>query len=304
MEVGSEAIFRLGYVANDNVGVAAASFRVDGAALDQQAWPCDYTRTVPCANRLASFAIPSAGYRDGAHTLRLTATDAAGNQGAANYTFRSDNTAPGRVRPAVVGGEGWRRSNGFTVRWKNPPQAHAPIVRARYRLCSAARECREGSQAGRNIEQLSGLAVGRLGDNTLELWLEDEAGNQSRALASDPVHLRLDSSAPRLAFLPPDPSDPLAVAVRASDAHSGLAGGEIEMRLRGGRAWHELDTRLDAGRLVADIDDEGMRSGTYDFRARAIRPGRQRGLDQHAHRWRPGRRSSAGARGHAACARA
>ncbi len=178
----------------------------------------------------------------------------------------------------MVGGQGWRRSNGFTVRWTNPRQAHAPIVRARYRLCSAARACTEGSRTGRNIQQLSNLSVGRLGDNTLEVWLEDEAGNQSRALASDPVHLRLDSSAPRLAFLPQDPSDPLAVAVRASDSHSGLAGGSIEMRLRGGTTWHELDTRLESGRLVADIDDEGMRSRYVRLPRTWVGPSRQRGV--------------------------
>lgn len=41
------------------------------------------------------------------------------------------------------------------------------------------------------------------------------------------------------------------------------------MRARGGRTWHELATRFDGRRLVADIDDEQLAAGTYDFRARA-----------------------------------
>ena len=54
---------------------------------------------------------------------------------AVAYDARVDNEPPGRVRPAVAGGEGWRRTNRFTVAWQNPVQAHAPIVRAWYRLC-------------------------------------------------------------------------------------------------------------------------------------------------------------------------
>ena len=61
----------------------------------------------------------------------------------------------------------------------------------------------------------------------------------------------------------------MTVAVRATDPLSGLAGGQIEIRARGGRTWHELDTRVEGSRLVTDIDDERFRSGTYEFRAHA-----------------------------------
>ena len=267
----------VGYGAWDNSGISRVDLHIDGVPKGSHAWPCDYTRTVPCVSRSGTLGFKTAEVRDGWHALRLTATDAAGNRRAYDRLFGTDNTPPGRVRLALAGGEGWRRSNSFSVAWDNPPQAYAPIVRARYRMCSAGGSCVDGIRTGRNIERLDNVPVPRLGDNTLDVWLEDEAGNRSRAFASDPVHLRLDPEAPRLAFLPQDASDPLAVAVRVTDGYSGVAGGEIEMRERGHRTWHELPTRLEGRRLLADIDDERLGSGTYDFRARAVdRAGNER----------------------------
>jgi len=210
-----------------------------------------------------------ASFDDGAHTLQLTARDAAGNVNSTQRSFKTDNTPPRRVEPRVLGGDGWHRENGFTVEWQNHPDAFAPIVRAHYRLCGQVGPCVTGSRAAPNIEQIGNLPVEQLGDSALQVWLEDEAGNQSDALISDPVHLRLDSEAPTLGFLPQDPNDPLTIGVRAQDSHSGVVFGEIEMRRKGGNAWHTLSTRLEAGRIAADIEDERFRAGLYEFRARA-----------------------------------
>ncbi len=243
---------------------------VDGALKAERAWTCDYTRATPCANRSGAISVLTRDFADGTHRCALSRPTRAGNRNATEFSFKADNNAPGRVAPYQPGGQGWRQANSFNVRWQNPPQAHAPITRVRYRLCPASGPpCSTGTRDGNNIEGLSNLPVKALGDNTLKVWLEDQAGNQTEALASDAVHLRLDPEAPRLAFLPQDPNDPLTVAVRARDSYSGVAAGQVEMRARGGRTWHELDTRLDAGKLVADIDDERFREGTYDFRARA-----------------------------------
>ena len=207
---------------------------------------------------------------DGPHTARLTYSDAAGNPGALERTFYSDNTAPEAIEPAVVGGEGWRADNGFALRWHTPPQAHAPIVAARYRLCAPdGTTCEEGRREGSAIDEIANLPVKRQGDNTLRVWLEDEAGNQAGAAGARLLHLRLDSQKPELAFLPQDPNDPLTVAVRANDSISGVATGEIEMRRRGGNTWHPLATRVEGDRLAADIKDEGLQRGLYEFRARA-----------------------------------
>jgi 5-hydroxyisourate hydrolase-like protein (transthyretin family) len=257
------------FSASDNSGVSRVEARVDGVVTDNQAWLCDPTRPVPCGNHVGTLAVPTTLRPDGPHTLRLTATDASGNTHSSDRTFKTDNTAPERVSPAVVGGQGWRRSNGFSIRWANPPQNFAPITKVHYRLCSAGGSCVDGVRAGSNVESIGSLAAQKLGDSTLRVWLEDEAGNQSIALASEPVHLRLDPEAPRLSFLKQDPADPLTVAVRATDAYSGIASGEIEMRRAGGRTWNTLDTHLDGKTLKADIDDEHFGTGTYEFRAHA-----------------------------------
>ena len=106
------------------------------------------------------------------------------------------------------------------------------------------------------------------GDYRLFVWLEDSAGNQREANAVVSVPIRFDPEPPDLAFLAPDPADPLRVVVNASDRHSGMADGEIEMRETGTATWHGLPTKLDGSQLVAYVDDERFRRGAYEFRAR------------------------------------
>ena len=88
-----------------------------------------------------------------------------------------------------------------------------------------------------------------------------------RLSASDPVFLRLDQEAPSLAFEPQSEADPLRVAVRVADRHSGVDTGEIEIRQRGGNVWHSLAAAREGQALVAYVDDERFRSGAYEFRA-------------------------------------
>ena len=90
---------------------------------------------------------------------------------------------------------------------------------------------------------------------------------QASAIAA--VRLRYDPVDPSLSFEPDDPADPLRIAVTASDRHSGVASGEIEMRREGTQAWHGLETRREEGRLVAYVDDERFGNGVYEFRAHA-----------------------------------
>ena len=81
--------------------------------------------------------------------------------------------------------------------------------------------------------------------------------------------MRYDPIAPSVTFEPPDPSDPLRVAITASDKHSGVGSGEIEIRRVGTSAWHGIDTKLSSPGLVAYVDDERFRNGVYEFRAHA-----------------------------------
>lgn len=259
---------RLSFFAGDNVGIREAALTIDGSFPAGKAFHCDYTFVTPCSNQGSFFDYETERVPDGPHIARLTFTDAADNSDALERTFRVDNHAPEPVEAAVAGGEGWRTSNGFTVSWPNVVQEFAPITRAHYRLCDPDGECSEGSRSGAAITEISNLPVQKLGDSTLKVWLEDEAGNNS-SFGARPMHLRLDPEAPSLEFLPQDPSDPLTVAVRATDGYSGVASGEIEMRRKDGQTWHTLPTKLEGDRLLADVDDERFRSGVFEFRAHA-----------------------------------
>jgi hypothetical protein len=131
------------------------------------------------------------------------------------------------------------------------------------------RNCQEGSVEG-SRDELADISVEAPGEHSLRVWLEDAAGNQRRPPDYDAVRLRYDPIAPELAFEPQGAADPLRVAVRVTDEHSGLAGGEIEMRRVGTATWHLLATTVEASRLIAEVDDERFRNGSYEFRARAL----------------------------------
>ena len=254
--------------AHDNSGIAR-TWATLGSKTATSAWPCSYARSRPCGDQTGPIRVETGAVASGSHQLRVGASDAAGNFAEAGYVARVDNEPPARVRPLLDGGQAWRRTNGFTVRWTTPPQAHAPIIRARYRLCGPA-GCVEGSAEGAGIEALPGLRLADVGEHTLQVWLEDEAGNHSHALsASDLVHLRLDQEAPQLSFDAQDPGDPLRVSVRADDRHSGVDTGEIEIRRRASGAWQSLATAREGQRLVSYVDDERLRAGAYELRARA-----------------------------------
>ena len=98
-------------------------------------------------------------------------------------------------------------------------------------------------------------------------WLRDEAGNSDHGKAVT-ASLRLDTTAPSLAFLN-ERTAPAEVRVETSDAHSGVAGGLIEIRRRGVADWRALDTRREGTELVAAIPDDQLERGTYELQATA-----------------------------------
>jgi hypothetical protein len=268
--------------ASDNVGIARYSAALGGERR-AESFLCNYARPRPCDDKWIGAVISTLALPQGANDLYVEVVDGAGNTAQAVHTVRVDNQPPERIRPSLDGGEGWRNQNLFRIRWSNPSQPYAPIVRARYRICHAG-SCTYHHVDGVNVEELPPIALGEPGEHTVQLWLEDEAGNQSFDLsASDPVHLRLDQEAPRLAFEAPDPANPLRVAVSVEDRHSGLDSGEIEIRRRGGDGWHTLPTARDGERLVGHLDYERVVSGGYELRARARdRAGNEGSTDRRA----------------------
>ncbi|MGE3449196.1 MAG: hypothetical protein AB7H92_16645, partial [Microbacteriaceae bacterium] len=267
---------QLSFDAADNVGIRETNVLIDGNPTLGIANGCDYTLRVPCPNQGFSGAVDLRTVRpDGLHTLTLRAVDTAGNPATASRTIRVDNTPPAAPRDlAVVGGDGWRSSNAFSVSWTNPdPGGGAPVGGARYKLCPTdgpVSKCVAGEQSG-SLLSLSDLKVPADGDWKLTLWLVDAAGNASADLAAQPVRLRLDRGAPQLAFRAPDPADPTLVTVDADDGDgSGLASGQIEIRSVRSQTWRPLPTTLTGGRLTARLPDTSLRRGAYLLQARGV----------------------------------
>lgn len=185
----------------DASGALFDAVQIDGVTKGAHPFACDYTVPRPCQDRSSTYDIATAGLSDGTHQVVAGSADAAGNEAHRSFSIRVDNHAP--VAPsalAVEGGQGWRATNLFNVRWTNPAQgAGAPIAAARLRLCreGSATDCApERRVAATGVTRAEGLAVPDRGAWTLRVALEDEAGNIDPAALSEPVTLRFDDSAP------------------------------------------------------------------------------------------------------------
>ena len=184
---------------------------------------------------------------EGTQQLAVHARDSAGNmQASTPVTVRIDNTAPGRVTPALEGGDGWRNTNDFVGIWTNPPEEdRAPSVAAQYRLCpSAGGACTTGEAAGDGIARLP-IQVPGSGTWSVSMWRKDGAGNADPATASEALTLRYDPEPPQLAFDAVSTSDPTLVSAPVSDKISGLADGRIEISAAGSDSWRTLATTKD-----------------------------------------------------------
>jgi hypothetical protein len=185
--------------ASDNVGIRATRLAIDGVPVSKRRRTCDYTRPIPCGNLPSrTDRLDTARLRDGRHVLSVDAVDTADNRAVAHRAVQVDNHAPRRVGDLrVEGGEDVRSTNSFDLRWTAPPDQAAPIVRAHYRLCPAnapgegRTTCTTGARTG-SSPSIAGLSVPRRGDYTLQVWLEDAAGNVDHRTASNRVRLRFD----------------------------------------------------------------------------------------------------------------
>ena len=126
-----------------------------------------------------------------------------------------------------------------------------------------------GEQAGAGIARLEGLKAPAEGEWVARVVRSDAAGNRNDTYSSPAVQLRLDQSAPTLAFQAATAADPTQVAVAVNDSVSGVAGGQIELSAEGSNVWRALPTRLENGRLLARIDDAALPAGRYLVRASA-----------------------------------
>lgn len=189
----------IAFNASDNTGIRRTRFWVDDLGhLNNDLRGCDYTYAVPCSNlNGGQYGLDTTRLSDGEHRIAVDAFDATdSNWNNDLRTIRVDNHAPAEAAAAaVIGGEGWRTTNAFSVRWDNPPSA-APIERAYYELCRAGgSSCSVSSQASTGISRLQDVHVPQPGDYTIRVWLADAAGNVSEAKTA-PMHLKFDNVPP------------------------------------------------------------------------------------------------------------
>ncbi|MFL5868611.1 MAG: hypothetical protein ACJ766_16040 [Thermoleophilaceae bacterium] len=260
------------FTATDNVGIRTSHLLVDGHPVSKATAPCNYARRMPCPSGVSTLATPTErAARDGIHSVEVEVADASGNPRHATTRALIDNSPPDRITAAVEGGEAWRRSNIFAVRWSNPIERYAPIIAAFGRLCpTITGACREARYGGAGISRIAPLKVPGPGVWKFAVWRQDAAGNADRGRASVPVTLRYDPEPPRLVFERQVVADPTRVSVLVTDKVSGLARGEIELRRRGTTSWESLATAREGSRLVAHVDDSRLPAGTYDLRSRAF----------------------------------
>jgi hypothetical protein len=164
--------------ASDNTGIRALQVRKGAAVVGEALRACDYSRRVPCANPAGatSVSVNTAALPDGAHTLEVGATDAAGNYaGAAPQQVTVDNTAP--AAPTALGSATMTvRTANASVFWNEPPGQIAPIVAAHMTVCGP-RGCAQHRFASRSGQAVS-LSDG-VGTYNVSVALEDAAGNVS-----------------------------------------------------------------------------------------------------------------------------
>jgi hypothetical protein len=246
---------------------ACAKSQIGGEWRATQMRPCPLSAS-------GGAALDTTRFSDGPHALHHCAIDFAGNVGCTpDQTVYVDNNPPAHPRDlALVGGDGWRRTDDFDVAWRNPDQGVAsPIAGASWRITGpSGYDTGATFVAGRDLSALRDLTVPHAGVYTLSVWLRDEAGNEAPSSAAS-LPLRFDDVAPGVAF------DPLGegrtVVARVVDADSGPAGGTIELRRLGTDAWRELPTKFEAGAsgdatLAARLPR--LRAGAYAFRANAV----------------------------------
>jgi hypothetical protein len=277
---------RFAYAVNDNTGIREMRLVVDGTVRDHREYGCNYAFTVPCATHVDdALNLDTKVLSDAEHSFSIVAVDAAGNTAPWDGKIQTDNTPPGPVGAATLdGGEGWRSTNDFTARWSNPGDQVAPIAGAWYQLCRADAPTSCGAEikrTGASITSLPHLEAAEPGDYILRVWLVDAAENAQKQNAIAAGHIRFDNEPPRdVGFEAPRRGDPPRLFLHATDAVSGLAGGDIELRREGTSDWRPLTTSSEKDGVEASLDDTALADGAYDVRGRVRdRAGNERSTD-------------------------
>ena len=225
--------------------IAAGSFPQDGAAWHQ----CN-------AGSGISATLNTAGYPDGADTLYVSGSDAAGQTGSATTPLDVDNATP-TVSLST-------QNDPDLNEWVN----HAVTVQA---AASAGPSGVAGTSCSVDDGTSSdypagGVTVDGDGVHTVSCTASNNAispqGAPNTGTTSETV--KIDEAPPALSFEPVNPSDPTALVVDAGDDESGVAGGSITVQGPHDPAPTALPTTFNGSQLVSRFDDGG-KNGDYTF---------------------------------------
>lgn len=175
-------------VSADDVGGGAASIvlSADGRPVETYTAPCNFTFAGPCPSSTGTqtLTLPTAGLSDGAHTLALVATDAAGNQSAvASEQITVENSAP--LPPVGLSATATQAGGStFTATWSNPTGQVAPITGALYQVCPASGSGSCSAPAPAPAAGPATVTVPGPGSWSIAVWLSNAAGNASPAAAA------------------------------------------------------------------------------------------------------------------------
>jgi hypothetical protein len=273
--------------AADNVGIKRIEAQLDSSGLAVQDRVCN-ARAKTCPDWAGgTLPLDTRNLADGPHTLTLRAVDRADNVREVGKSVRVDNTSPSAPKAlSVIGGDGWRPSNTFTLHWSNPAQGDSsPIAGAAYKLCAigTTTDCVTGVQRGNDLNELE-LKLSQSGDFEASVWLIDAAGNSRPETAASPVRLGYDDDAPRIAIAPLNPEDPSRIRLDAGDATSPIARGELSLQRQGRKRAGKIRTipaQITPDGVFATVDDERLPDGRYRLSARvADSAGNERSTNQ------------------------
>ncbi|HEX2070903.1 MAG TPA: hypothetical protein VHF90_04565 [Thermoleophilaceae bacterium] len=206
-------------------------------------------------------------------TLTVEAADAGGATNVEQVALNVDNTPPEPPSLVADGGENWRSTNDFTVRWADTEQ-HAPVVKNHYAICRIpAGAC--DLRTEEHTENAIQVDVPEPGAYGLRVWLEDAAGNVDAESTSPTTILKFDDGVPGRAYVEAptgwlseseaqDVSVSLGLESVTDEPVSGIAGYSVTTN------GAQPDGSVDVFGRNPDLGLGGLREGVTVVNARAV----------------------------------
>lgn len=254
----------VGFAASDPSGVCGTDLLVNGAFTGTDA-STDSTRdtsnfTQCWLTDVVTGTLNTDSYANGPLTIEYAADNAAGVVSGPTETLQVDNTpvslalsTPNDADPNV---------------WVNHP-VEVTVATTAGPSGLGGTDCSTNSGPGYAYPS-SGITLNGTGiwNVACSSWNNAlDASGQSASSPTESVSVHIDETPPALAFERVNPADPQAVVVDTSDAQSGVAGGQIEMRPAAGGNWQTLATQFDGQHLIARFDDATLAPGGWVIQA-------------------------------------